>query len=103
MELHIHIHNPDVEVKIDKVIKKLETIVNKVDELKAELTAANEVTNEIAVDVQDLLNKLVVGGLTAAEADEVKAQIVTLTARLRAVASQHSTEPVDPNVPVVEG
>lgn len=60
----------------------------KVDELKAELVAANETTNEIAADVADLLTKLATGGLTAAEADEVKAQITALNEKLKGVASQ---------------
>ncbi len=63
----------------------------KVDDLKAELEAANAVTNEIASDVQDLLAKLTTpGGLSDAEADDVKAQIAALTERLRGVAASHT-------------
>ena len=61
----------------------------KVDELEAELVEANKTTNEIADDVADLLNRLASGGLTAEEADRVKAQIVALNDRLKGVASQH--------------
>ena len=76
--------------KLDSIIQQGEKILAKVDELKAELVAANEVTNEIADDVKDLLEKLAAGGLTVEEADAVKAEIVALTERLRGVASQHT-------------
>jgi hypothetical protein len=61
----------------------------KVDELKAELVAANEATNEIASDLSDLMSRLD-GGLSAPEAEEVKAQIVELTNKLKLVASAHT-------------
>ena len=64
--------------------------MSKVEELEAELIAVNEVTNEIAVDVSDLLAKLAAGGLSAEEADAVKAQIVALKEKLQGVAAQHT-------------
>jgi len=92
MEIHIHIPNiyETVFRKLDKILEQQGVMMAKVDELKAELVAANEVTNEIAADVTDLLSKLAAGGLSPAEADEVKAQIVALNEKLKSVASQHT-------------
>lgn len=67
--------------------------MSKLDELQAELEQANEVTNEIAADVEDLLSRLTAGGLSPAEADTIKSQIVALTDRLRGVAAQHTPDP----------
>lgn len=64
--------------------------MSKADDLKAELEQANEVTNEIAADMQDLLGKVGEGSLSAAEADEVKTKINELTTRLRGVAATHT-------------
>jgi cell division protein FtsB len=61
----------------------------KVDELKAELVEANATTNEIATDVDDLVARLS-GGLSEAEADDVKAELVALKGRLQAVAAVHT-------------
>lgn len=61
----------------------------KVDDLKAELVAINETTNEIASDIDDLM-KRVSGGLSAAEADEVNAELVALRDRLTGVAALHT-------------
>lgn len=93
VEIHIHIHHHQdtlVHNKLDKIIATQGVVVAKVDELKAELEAANVTTNEIAADVTDLLNRLVEGGLTPAEAEEVKQQIMALNARLQGVAAQHT-------------
>jgi len=91
MEIHVHVHQSSIlESKIDRILEQQGVMMAKVDELKAELVAANETTNEIANDVADLLTKLVEGGLSAAEADEVKAQIVALNERLKGVAAQHT-------------
>lgn len=61
----------------------------KVDELKAELVAANEATNELASDMDDLLSRLE-GGLSAEEATAVQAQITELKTKLQAVAAKHT-------------
>lgn len=64
----------------------------KVDELKAELVAANEVTNEIASDLNDLISRVGEGSLSPAEAEEIKTQLSSLRERLTGVASQHTPE-----------
>lgn len=67
-------------------------IVAKVDELLTELSEANATTNEIADDLADLLSKLD-GGLSAPEAEVVKAEIVVLKDKLKAVAATHTPTP----------
>ncbi len=62
------------------------------NELKAELVEANETTNEIAADLDDLLKRLE-GGLSAVEAADVKTQIVALKEKLKGVASLHTPTP----------
>ena len=94
IDVHVHLyqHSGSLEHKVDKILQQQGVMMAKVDELKAELVAANETTNEIAADVTDLLNRLAAGGLTVAEADEVKAQIVALNEKLKGVASQHTPD-----------
>lgn len=92
MEIHIHIPNitnEDISCKLDKILEQLEVMMAKVDELKAELVAANEATNELASDMDDLLSRLE-GGLSAEEATAVQAQITELKTKLQAVAAKHT-------------
>lgn len=72
-----------------KILSRLERIMAKVDDLKAELVAANEVTNEIAADIADLVERTK-GGLSPAEADEVGAQLTALKEKLAGVAAVHT-------------
>lgn len=64
------------------------------------LVAMNETTNTIATNIQILLDKITTGGMTAAEEDQVAAQLQTQVDALKAVAAS-STEPAPP-VPLVE-
>ena len=61
-----------------------------VDDLRAELVSINETTNEIAADVADLVARLGSGGLSVAEAEEIKASLVALKERLQGVAATHT-------------
>ncbi len=97
MAKHLHIYQARDSPILDEILalsKKIfqqgERLMSKVEELEAELITANQVTNEIAADVADLLNRLAAGGLTVAEADSIKAKIQELNARLMGVASQHT-------------
>ena len=69
----------------------------KVDEMLKDLQDSNVETSQIAEDVTALLAKLEAGGLTKAEADQVHAEITSLSARLKAVNAQY---PVDGGTPV---
>lgn len=75
--------------KLDRILKQQERMMAKVDDLKAELVAANEVTNEIAADIADLVERTK-GGLSEAEANEVATQLTALKDRLAGVAAVHT-------------
>jgi len=91
MQLDIHIHNmPLSDEKLDKIIHLQERLMAKADELKAELVAANEATNEIASDLDDLVKRVGDGSLSPAEAEEVKTQMTALKSRLQSVAAVHT-------------
>jgi hypothetical protein len=90
MNIHVHIHNDDsVNRKLDYLIEGQRKIMAKVDELLLELAEANTTTNEIAADIADLIAKLD-GGLSVAEADAVKAELVLLKTKLQGVAASHT-------------
>ncbi len=61
-----------------------------IDDLRAELVAINDTTNELAVDVDDLLALVGEGSLTPAQVEEVKGTLASLKASLLAVASKHT-------------
>jgi 5'-deoxynucleotidase YfbR-like HD superfamily hydrolase len=100
VDVNHHFPSPLIDAKVEEILKRviaLQTqegrIMSKLDELEAELIIANTTTTEIAADIDDLLAKLATPGLTAAEADKVKADIQGLAAQLRTVADKHNPTP----------
>jgi DNA invertase Pin-like site-specific DNA recombinase len=92
VEIHIHIHHhPDstIVTKLDRIISNQGVMMAKVDDLKAELVEINTTTDEIASDIADLMSRIA-GGLSAAEAEEVNAQLTALKDKLKSVASTHT-------------
>ena len=89
IDVHIHLHTVN-EDKLDTIIENQEKLMSKADELKAELVEANEVTNELAADVDDLLKRMAEGGLSPTETEEVKAQLAALKEKLKGVAALHT-------------
>lgn len=106
MDIHIHIdrvivHDHDAAV-LDAIQQLKETIMPALDELKAQLTAADEQTNqiattlagtsatisEIATDIDRLLELLANGTPGSTEVAEATAQAAALTARLSTTAQQ---------------
>lgn len=75
--------------KLNRILINQEKMMAKVDELKAELVAANETTNEIAADIADLVARTK-GGLSEAEATEVATQLTALKEKLQGVAAVHT-------------
>ena len=75
---------------VERIFQQGEMILAKVDELKAELEEINNITNEIADDIGDLLGRLVEGGLTPEETTEIQGKIQELKVRLLGIASQHN-------------
>jgi len=77
--------------KLDRILKQQEKLIMTAAELKAELVVANEATNEIAADIDDLVARTK-GGLSEAEATEVGSQLTALKTRLQGVAAVHTPE-----------
>jgi hypothetical protein len=90
IDVNLHTISPNVEAKIDKILQQQGVMMAKVDDLKAELVAANQATDDIAVELDDLVKKLAAGGLTADETAEVTAQATALKAKLQGIASTHT-------------
>lgn len=61
-------------------------------DLLKELQSANEVTNEIADDLDQLIDKQVAGGITDAEATQIKTAIQEHVSQLREVAAKYTPE-----------
>jgi|ERR1044072_492508 predicted nucleic acid-binding Zn-ribbon protein len=101
MELHIHIHHHGDDklfTEIKSINSKIEIMGEKLDAIKAELSAINESTNNIAADLDRLAGQIS-GGLTAEEADSVVADLKATSDKLKAIAAinPETTEPTDPN------
>lgn len=108
--IDIHVHNsPALNEKLDEIINKLDFVIRQQrrvmatqEELLNELGEINRTTDELAKDVEDLIVKVGQPG-DPAEKEEIKSQLVTLKAKLQAIASQHEPnpalpDPTDPNV-----
>lgn len=106
METHIHIHHhhhgdEKVLSEIKSINTKLEIMGEKLDAIKAELSAINESTNNIAADLDRLADQIT-GGLTSAEADSVVSELKSTSEQLKAIAAKNPetgepTPPVEPN------
>jgi hypothetical protein len=103
MEIHIHVHHhnhgdENVLSEIKSINQKLKIMGEKLDAIKAELSAINESTNNIAADL-DRLAGIISGGLTAEEADSVVADLKTTSDKLKAIAAINpEAEPPAPTV-----
>lgn len=107
METHIHIHHhhhgdEKVLSEIKSINTKLEIMGEKLDAIKAELSAINESTNNIAADLDRLAGQIA-GGLTAEEADSVVADLKATSDKLKAIAAinPETGEPIPPVEPTV--
>lgn len=94
IDVHVHLHSTgnggEIERKLDLVLANQGVMMAKVDDLKAELVAANEATNEIAADIDDLVKRLAAGGLSPEETADVQAQLSALKVKLQGVAAVHT-------------
>jgi predicted nucleic acid-binding Zn-ribbon protein len=92
IEVHVHLHHSaTLESKIDKILEGQNKLMATAAELKQELVDINTTTDEIAADVDDLVNNVPNGS----EFDEVRDGLKALGTRLKGIASQHT-----PNSPV---
>jgi hypothetical protein len=78
----------DIQTSLATLVRGDKRIMGKLEELRTELASANEVTNEIASDVEELVRKATEGGLTP----EDLAAATALTGRLRAVAAAYTAD-----------
>lgn len=100
MEIHIHIHHHGDEKmlsEIKSINTKISIMGEKLDAIRAELSAINESTNNIAADLDRLAGQIA-GGLTAEEADSVVAELRTTSDQLKAIAAKNpeTGEPTPP-------
>lgn len=107
MEIHIHVHHHNygdekVLTAINSINSKIEIMGEKLDAIKAELSAINDATNNIAADLDRLAGQIS-GGLSAEEADSVVADLKATSEQLKAIAAKNPetgepTPPVEPTV-----
>jgi chromosome segregation ATPase len=85
--------------QIKSINSKLEIMGEKLDAIKAELSAINESTNNIAADLDRLADQIT-GGLTAAEAESVVSELKSTSEQLKAIAAKNpeTGEPTPPSV-----
>lgn len=95
IDLHVHDERQGTPAILQDILKSLgvlkqqgASIMGKVDDLRTELAAANEVTNEIASDVEELVRKAAEGQVTEADVQAARA----LGDRLRAVAAAYTAD-----------
>lgn len=122
IEIHVH-QSPSLDLKIGEISNKLEDIDKRLDdlhnilvetrriqrrimasqeELLTELGEINRTTDELALDVQDMITKMGQAE-DPAQKEEIKAQLVALKGKLQGIAAQHEpnpavADPTDPNV-----
>lgn len=102
MEIHIHVHqhgDQQIVSQLNSINQKLEIMGEKLDAINSVLAEINDSTNNIAADLDRLAGQIS-GGLTAAEADSVVAELKTTSDQLKAIAAKNpeTGEPTQPTV-----
>lgn len=95
---HFHHFEQGGRDQLDEILDRVKHIeqqgaqaMSKLEELESELQAANEATNEIASDIDDILAKLAnPQGLSEAEADSLRAQLAAHKETLQGIAAKHT-------------
>lgn len=70
-------------------------LMDKLNQILADLVAANETTNELAADVDALIDKLNALGTEDPRIAEIAAQAAALQTKLRGVADKYTPETVE--------
>lgn len=97
MRIDVHHHDdPSVKSRLDYMIHQLGQLQNQgviimsqLSDALADLAAANEVTNEIAADVDELVARAA-EATDPDEINEVKAQAAAIRKQLEAVAAKYT-------------
>lgn len=95
IHVHVHVYLPDtVTQQLAVLIQQGHQIMNQLDDLRAQLAAANTTTNqistlvtEIASDLDELIAKLAAGAPGSQEVIDATAEATALTARLSETAA----------------
>ena len=103
LNLNVTLHpDPAVWDLLTRIYNQGRHIMADVNSMRKELVEANEATNELAADVQELIGKIKVGAMSEEEAAEIQAGLSDLKNKLQGVASQYPVPVVVPDVPPVE-
>lgn len=96
MHIHIHVHVHYDDCKLDSILKKLNTMGDNLNEIKAALVAADAKADKIQSDVTKLTNAIGNTGETptAEEWAEVKLIAADLNLKLQGIDDQTEDEPV---------
>lgn len=89
--IHIFHHKRDdqeIKSQLNCIIQKLNNMPTKL-EFEQAFAEANEATNNIATDIDEILEKLGTSGLTEAEETELLARLKAHTETLKGVASKY--------------
>lgn len=70
-----------------------------VNTMRKDLEDANAVTNEIAADIQSLMDRLTTPGLSQEETEEIAGKLASLKVKLTGVAAAYT--PPTPDEPIV--
>lgn len=88
-----------VKKLLHRILEKQEATMATLQTFSDLLAAMNEVTNQIAANIQILLDKINAGGMSSAEEDVVATQLQAQIDALKAVAAS-SEVPVPPVPPI---
>lgn len=94
IDININVNSLEQTEVLDwlkKIHKQGVLLMASAAEMKAALEEANSTTNEIAADIDELINKQGSGVLTPEEATEVQAKMVELSTRLKLVANVYTS------------
>lgn len=104
LNINVTLH-PDSDTwdLLNRIFLQGKKIMAAVDDMRAELGAINEATNEIASDVEALINRVPEsGGLSAADAQAIRGEMAAVKDKLKGVAAQYPVVVVEPPPPPVE-
>lgn len=86
-DVHIHMDNPTgIQRQLTEILKGIRILMADVEDIQAKLAEANETTNEIAADLQELLDKINTG-MSAEAVAAVKAGLSAHVEALKGVAA----------------
>ena len=98
LNINVTLH-PDSDTwnLLNRIFLQGKKIMGAVEDMRAELGGINEATNEIAADVDALINRVPEsGGLSAADAQAIRGEMAAVKDKLKGVAAQYPVVVVEP-------